>query len=91
MKEIEIKGGELNDIKELHGLLRKKLNLPEYYGENLDSLWDLITGEIDLPVSILWSNYRKSEESLGEQASKYLALFEDADKEIDGFKFKTSL
>lgn len=91
MKEIEIKGSELNDIKELHNLLKKELDLPEYYGENLDSLWDFITGEIDLPVSILWSNYRKSEESLGVQAGKYLALFENADKEINGFKFKTSL
>ncbi len=67
------------------------MDLPEYYGENLDSLWDCVTGEIDLPLSVLWSNYRKSEENLGEQAGKYLTLFEDADNEIDGFNFKTFL
>ena len=33
-------------------LCKQKLQLPEYFGNNLDALWDCITGDIELPVSI---------------------------------------
>ena len=43
-----------------HKILKEKLELPDYYGENLDALWDCLTGGIELPVCIKWSNYKAS-------------------------------
>ncbi len=31
---------------------KKKLNLPGYFGNNLDALWDVFTGETKLPLTI---------------------------------------
>ena len=29
---------------EIHAILRKELDFPDYYGCNLDALWDILTG-----------------------------------------------
>ena len=31
-------------LGEVHELIKKELELPEFYGCNLDALWDAITG-----------------------------------------------
>lgn len=47
--KMQLDGDLIN--KEGHDYLKKALNLPEYYGKNLDALYDClgeITGEIEL-------------------------------------------
>ena len=34
---------EISTREELHALLRKELPLPEYYGDNLDAFYDVLT------------------------------------------------
>lgn len=31
-------------LGEVHKIIQEKLELPEWYGENLDALWDALTG-----------------------------------------------
>ncbi len=38
---IDLKG--ISTKEELHALLRKELSLPEYYGDNLDAFYDVLT------------------------------------------------
>lgn len=38
---IDLKG--ISTKEELHALLRKELPLPEYYGDNLDAFYDVLT------------------------------------------------
>ena len=50
--------------EELHALLKKTLPLPDYYGNNLDSLYDVLTeGHEEWNITI--TNWEKSEEALG--------------------------
>jgi ribonuclease inhibitor len=35
-----------------------------FYGENLDALWDLLTGLVERPVSITWKNAKLSKISM---------------------------
>lgn len=56
-----------------HSYLKDKLNLPAYYGENLDSLYDCLT-EMVCEICILSSS------SLDE---KLISTFKDADKDND--------
>ena len=74
--------------QELHNILKRELELPEYYGGNLDALWDCLKGWIDLPLTIEWVGYEKSEMDLGNYAQKVLDMFRDAEEELDGFKIK---
>ncbi|SDD17810.1 barstar family protein [Niabella drilacis] len=57
-----------------------KLELPEYFGNNLDALYDVLTGAIALPVLIRFTDL-----SLGqlEKFSDIIAVFEDAAAELE--------
>ena len=39
---VEIEGHEVNDFQSLNDLLSDKLNFPNYFGENLDALFDML-------------------------------------------------
>ena len=44
----------MKDKKATHEYLKRKLKLPEYYGENLDALWDhLSTDDIEKNIVII--------------------------------------
>lgn len=87
MEKISI-DGNVSSRDELHNMLKEKLGLPEYYGKNLDALWDCLTGYIQLPLTIEWFNYDITKKNLGSYAEKLLSLMREAEKELDGFKFE---
>ena len=52
MKNINIDFSACKYPVDLHSEIREKLGLPEWYGNNLDALWDTITGFIETPIKI---------------------------------------
>ncbi|HDK7166202.1 TPA: barstar family protein [Clostridium botulinum] len=87
---IIIDGSKINDKNQFHEYIKEIMELPEYYGENLDALWDCITGWITLPVKIEWTNYAVSKERLGDYVDKILETFKEAEEEL-GEDFKLIL
>ncbi|KXO00899.1 MULTISPECIES: barstar family protein [unclassified Bacillus cereus group] len=52
-------------VKELHLLLKEKLEFPDFYGENWDAFWDCITGFVfPLPNKMIFEGWSKLEERL---------------------------
>ncbi|GKX56483.1 ribonuclease inhibitor [Leminorella grimontii] len=54
--------------------------LPDWFGNNLDALWDALTVGINLPVQIVFTHFDR-------QALDFLPLyrlFEQAQQELDG-------
>ena len=86
--KIILNGDELINVAEFHKQIKLLLALPDHYGENLDALWDCLTGWIDLPLVLIWNDYGKSKELLGEFAERALKIFKDAEKEMNGFKIE---
>ncbi|MEQ4922574.1 barstar family protein [Proteus hauseri] len=35
----------------------KQFDLPDYFGNNLDALWDVLTGDVELPVQIIFKHF----------------------------------
>ncbi|MEC1671706.1 barstar family protein [Bacillus mojavensis] len=71
----------------LHDVLKDKLDLPDYYGKNLDALWDCLTGWIELPQTLVWRNFESSKKFLGSYADNTLEVLQRAQKELeDEFK-----
>ncbi|NLO71785.1 MAG: barnase inhibitor [Porphyromonadaceae bacterium] len=56
-----------------------EFHLPNYFGNNLDALWDCITGDIELPIDIKFINL--SIEQM-EEFNDFIILFEDAVNEL---------
>jgi ribonuclease inhibitor len=83
--EVLIDGKKILTVEQLHHALKESLQLPEYYGENLNALWDCLTAWVEFPLKIRWENFEKSREFLGDFADDLLELFQEAEEELDGF------
>jgi ribonuclease inhibitor len=78
MNIIELNGEDFKTKADFHKILKERLNLPNYYGSNLDALWDCITTDVKLPLKIIWKDFNKSKENLGDYAYYAVTLFREA-------------
>ena len=63
-----------------HAYLKEILNLPDYYGRNLDALYDCL-GEIMEETVIVVPRIIRNKEYLGEYGQTMLQVFRDAAEE----------
>lgn len=87
MRKVILEGRKFTSREKMHSILMAELRFPEYYGKNLDALWDCLTGEIELPLIVEWKNYEDSKQFLGEYAEKTLEMFLNASK-LFGVEFQ---
>ena len=52
MKTIYIDFSEIGDEQDFYQQLKEKLSLPENFGDNLDALYDSLTGFVELPLHL---------------------------------------
>lgn len=87
MRTIIIDARDMGDREALHLVLKDALNLPAYYGRNLDALWDCLR---DLPPLRLYLRNAGSLQSLPDgYGQKLLDLLDEAAEEGRGFEFQT--
>ena len=93
MKIIVIDFSKCKYPMDLHNEIRKKLELPEWYGNYLDALWDMLTGFIETPISItvIFKPDTKAAENLKENVLKIIETFKEAAQEDDEMKFSYEL
>ena len=65
-----------NTREELHDLLQEELPLPEYYGRNLDALYDVLTGVCE-PMEIRLLNVSGAKDLPGGYMESFLELCRD--------------
>ena len=82
MKTIELNLVPLRNRKALHNYLASKLDLPDYYGRNLDALYDCLT---DLQEETAIGFIRWNTETEKEETARYLytmqRVFREAEEE----------
>lgn len=84
MKTIYIDFSEIGDEQDFYQQLKQKLSLPENFGDNLDALYDSLTGFIELPLHLEFVNMSVNQL---EDFETLLETLEEADEEIEGFSF----
>lgn len=88
--KIELDGKEMKNIERTHDYLKEKFNLPEYYGRNLDALWDILNGNND-EMDIQLYNEEDMYRNLDGFSEKLLSLFEDLSIENNNISFEIHL
>ena len=86
---VKIDFQQIHTWKKLYREIKHQLNLPEHFGNNLDALYDCLTGYIELPAKIKFLN-------LGpfhlKKFEKFITVFEDAETELNSeLKFSYSI
>ncbi len=84
MKEIYIDFVNIGDYEDFYTELKSKLELPEHFGDNLDALFDVISGGLEMPLHLEFVNMSVDQLELFEDL---LTTLEDAEDEVEGFTF----
>lgn len=84
MKTVYIDFTEIGDYEDFFTQLKEKITLPEFFGDNLDALYDFVSGSAELPLHIEFVNMSVEQLEIFEDL---LVTLEDADDELDDFTF----
>lgn len=84
MKKIKIDCKKIKTKEEFHHVIARKMDFDDYYGGNLDALWDQLTQEGEFKISLINSKYLVI--NLQEYGEKLLDLFKELEKESDKYK-----
>jgi len=85
-KKVKLAGKSISSLDEFYGEIAKKLRFPDYFGRNLDALWDVLTTDVKGPVELAWEDSEMSKKSMGKDFEKVSALLRDVEKERGDFK-----
>lgn len=83
-----IDAAALTGREDLHDKLAEGLELPPWYGRNLDALWDCLTEPGEGERTLLIAHPEALEERLGQYGVTVLRLLEDAAEENPAFRFE---
>ncbi|CAA7387022.1 MULTISPECIES: barstar family protein [Chryseobacterium] len=84
MKTIYIDFTEIGDYDDFYTQLKEKITLPEHFGDNLDALYDIITGNLEMPLHLEFVNMTVDQLEVFEDL---LTTLEDAEEELESFSF----
>lgn len=80
MRTCVLDGGEIENQERLHKTLKECLGLPDWYGENLDALYDCLT-DLTEETRIMIKNKALLEHSLGNYAVSLERVLDQASQE----------
>ncbi|MFA5619998.1 MAG: barstar family protein [Weeksellaceae bacterium] len=83
-REINIDFREISDLNQFYARLNESLLLPEFFGNNLDALFDVFTGYLEMPLHLTLFNMRLDQLETFENLINTLS---DIENEDIGFSF----
>lgn len=78
---------EVSSLQELHQYFKKVFDLPEYYGHNMDALWDCLSCRYDENTMIVLKNISALPKEMSPSVDIMLELFRDLHDE-DGVQIE---
>jgi RNAse (barnase) inhibitor barstar len=73
---IEIDVSNVENMRELHELLKDKLEFPSFYGMNWDAFWDAITGLVEMPETLIFEGWKNLKERMPQDSKIMVELLE---------------
>jgi len=75
---------DLGDYEDFYTQLKEKIKLPAHFGDNLDALSDVISGELQMPLHLEFVNMSVDQLEIFEDL---LTTLEDAEDDVEDFSF----
>lgn len=87
MNKVILNGKRMVTKEKAHAYLKRKFDFPDYYGKNLDALWDLLS-VWDKELEIVILNKADVIENLEGYGNSLLKLFDELDEANRNIKVK---
>ncbi|MCF6466035.1 barstar family protein [Clostridium sp. Cult2] len=87
MIKVTLDGKQMKTKETVHLYMKNALNSEEYYGNNLDALYDVLSTYSE-PIEIVLINKDKLIENLGHYGKSLIKLLEDVEEENTNIEFK---
>lgn len=78
MKRCILDGENLADAGAVYRALAAAFDAPDYFGNNPDALWDVLTAYAGVPIELTWRHSARSTERLGADFAKIIAVLRKA-------------
>ncbi len=78
MKRCTLDGESLVDARAVYRALAAAFDAPDYFGNNPDALWDVLTAYAGVPVELKWRHSERSAERLEGDFTKIVAVLRKA-------------
>ena len=75
-------------LLQLHLIFKETFGFPDFYGKNLDALWDCLRDYCRENRIIYVKGTKTLPKEWGEYTEKIYGIFEDVEKEVDNVKFE---
>jgi len=86
--KITINFVSIRTVTDFYKQLQQKMKLPAHFGENLDALHDVISGDIEMPLEITFLNV-SDEKKITFQS--IIETMEQLMEEVQGFTFRLNI
>lgn len=73
---------------QVHEELKKTFDLPDYYGKNLDALWDCLEYYFDEPTHVYVKGFYSLPKNWMDHMKKILEVFDDVHAETPNFTYE---
>lgn len=84
MREFIINGEAMTSKKAMYTHLNRVFSFPNYFGNNLDALWDLLTEENE-PTVIYFKHIAKLIEHMDGYGEKLIQVFQNLEQTTDNY------
>ncbi len=68
---------KVDSIEEVHNVIKAELDFPDYYGKNMDALWDCLTDMVGDPIHIELLGVERIQQLLPRDTKILLDTFKD--------------
>lgn len=82
LRRFSLDFSECRYLGEIYAQIKSVLELPQWCGENLDALWDAVTGMMYTPAEIIICPKVKRKE-LQDDVKEIIAVFQEAQQEYN--------
>ncbi len=88
MTELKLDFSNVKHFGDIHKIMREAFAFPDYYGENLDALWDCMRDYCEYELHVIVSGLEQLSVDYKDYMGKVFKVFNDVHDECNVFTFE---
>ena len=88
MKNLSLDFSTVKYFSDIHRIIKDTFEFPDYYGENLDALWDCMRDYCEYSLHVIVSGMNHFSDEWKEYMQEVFSVFNDIHKECKDFTYE---